>query len=142
MLSCALLVAACAKSEPEVMLRETLAAMQHAIESRDAAALMRPVAEDFVGSGGLDRDGLQRLARLQFLRHASIGARLGPLDVELFGDRARVRFTAALTGGAGGLLPETGQVYEVDTGWRFDDGQWRLVSATWQPKLWRRVPRP
>ncbi|MFN3843749.1 MAG: nuclear transport factor 2 family protein [Rehaibacterium terrae] len=135
LLLCALLPAACAKSEPEAVLRETVAAMQQAVESRDIVALMRPVAEDFVGSGGLDRDGLQRLARLQFLRHASIGVHLGPLDVELFGDRARVRFTVVLTGGAGGLLPETGQLYDVDTGWRLDGDRWRLVSAVWQAKL-------
>lgn len=117
------------------MLRETLAAMQQAAGSRDAGTLMRPVAEDFIGSHGLDRDGLHRVVRLQFLRHASVGAHMGPLDIELFGERARVRFTVVLTGGAGGLLPESGQIYDVDTGWRLDDGQWRLISAAWQPKL-------
>lgn len=131
----ALSLAACGRPDPEVALRETLAAMQQAMEARDASALIAPVAEDFIGSGGLDRDGLQRMARAQLLRNASIGARMGSLDVELFGERARVRFTVVLTGGSGGLLPESGQIYDVDTGWRLDDGQWRLISAAWQPKL-------
>ena len=46
-----------------------------------------------------------------------------------------VRFTAALTGGSGSLLPDSAQVYDVETGWRFDDGNWRMTSATWQPKF-------
>lgn len=46
-----------------------------------------------------------------------------------------MQFTAALTGGSGGLLPESGQIYEVETGWRLDDGEWRLIQADWKPRL-------
>ena len=46
-----------------------------------------------------------------------------------------MRFDAAVTGGAGGLLPQSGQVYDVETGWRLEGGEWRLVNAEWQPRL-------
>ena len=74
------------------------------------------------------------LAQAMFLRYRDVGVSLGPLDVDLRGEHATVRFTAALTGGAG-LLPDSAQVYDVETGWRLHDGEWRLVNAGWKPRL-------
>lgn len=127
--------AACTRTPPEQALRETIAGMQAAIEARDAGALLEPVADDFGGDQGLDRQALSKLVRVQFLRHRDIGATLGPLGVDLQSDRARVSFTVVLTGDSGGLLPESGQIYEVSTGWRRDDGEWRLIQADWSPRL-------
>ncbi len=128
----ALALAGCARPPPEQALREAIAGMQAAAEARDAAAVVEPVAEDFAGPGGLDRDGLRRMLALRFLANQRVGMTLGPLAVTLHGeDRAEVAFTAATTGGSGGLLPETGRVHQVRTGWRRDGGDWRLVSADW-----------
>jgi len=33
------------------------------------------------------------------------------------------------------VLPANGQVYEVTTGWRLEDGDWRMLSAEWKSKL-------
>ena len=68
------------------------------------------------------------------LRQKSVGVSLGPLDVKMFDNRATVTFTAALTGGPG-WLPDQAQVYDVDTGWRMEDGDWKLISAKWKPRL-------
>lgn len=111
-----------------------IAAMAAAVEARDAGAVLAPVAEDFGGPDGLDRDGLARLVRLSFLRNAGIGTTLGPMSVQVDGERARVGFDAGLTGGRG-LLPERAQLYAVETGWRFEDGEWMLISAQWTPRL-------
>ena len=46
------------------------------------------------------------------------------------GEHARVEFTVALTGGSGRLLPESGQVYAVRSGWRIEDGDWNLIRRT------------
>ncbi|MFC3128610.1 nuclear transport factor 2 family protein [Coralloluteibacterium stylophorae] len=108
--------------------------MAAAVEARDAGAVLAPVAEDFGGPDGLDRDGLARLVRLSFLRNAGIGTTLGPMSVQVDGERARVGFDAGLTGGRG-LLPERAQLYAVETGWRFEDGEWMLISAQWTPRL-------
>jgi hypothetical protein len=45
-----------------------------------------------------------------------------------------VSFTAALTGGPG-WLPEQAQVYQVQTGWRLEGNDWKLISAQWKPRL-------
>lgn len=128
------LASACSRTPPEEALRETIGAMQAAAEARDADALAEPLAEDFVGPGGMDRDGFRRTAALLWLRSRAIGVTLGPLDVEVSGEHARVGFTAATRGGEG-LLPSQAQIYDVRTAWRLEDGEWRLISAEWEPAL-------
>ena len=127
----------CARTPPEQALRESLSELQAAVEARDAAAVEERLAEDFIGPEGLDRDGARRLAQVLFLRYRSTDATLGPLEIAMQDqDRhAIVRFTAALTAGTGGFLPESGQVYEVETGWRLEGDEWQLVSAEWKPRL-------
>lgn len=126
------LAAGCARTPPEEALRAQVAVLQAAIEARDAGAVEDLLSEDFVGEGGMDRDGARRLASLSFMQRSSIGVTLGPLDVQLQGDTAAtVRTTAALTGGSGRFLPDSGRVYDVVTGWRLESGEWRLASADW-----------
>lgn len=127
---CALVLAGCSRPPPEQALRDTIAAMQAATEARDADALAEHLAEDFVGPGGMDRDGFRRYAALAWLRSRTVGVTLGPLDVEVTGEHARVGFTAATRGGQG-ILPDSAGLYRVDTAWRLDDGEWRLISAEW-----------
>ena len=126
---------ACARTPPEQALRDTIAQLQRDIGARDADAVTSVLAEDFVGNEGMDRRGARQLAAGTFLRYREVGAKLGPLQVEMRGDRhATVRFTAAISGGAG-VVPQEGQVYQVATGWRLVDGDWMLTSADWTPAL-------
>jgi hypothetical protein len=134
LLACALLFAGCARTLPEERLRDTIGEAQAAIGQRKVSALDDVLADDFIGPGGLDRSGARRMAQAMFLRYRDVGVTLGPLDVDVREQHASVRFTAALTGGAG-MLPDSGQVYDVETGWRLDDGEWRLVNASWKPRL-------
>ena len=127
-----LLLAGCSRPPPEQALRDTIAGMQAAAEQRDADALADHVAEDFVGPGGMDRDGFRRYAALAWLRSRTVGVTLGPLDVEVTGEHAQVRFTAATRGGEG-LIPDSANLYRVETAWRLEDGEWRLISAEWEP---------
>jgi len=135
LITAALLVGAgCAKDPPEAALRATIASMQEAAEARDAAALVGSVSDDFAGPHGMDRDQFRRYLAVLWLRDREVGVRMGPLDVELIGDRARVDFTAATTGGQG-WMPDRAQIHQVTTGWRLEGGDWKLISADWQPVL-------
>ena len=131
----ALLLSACARETPEARLRATVAALQQAIAERDAGGVRAALAEDFIGPDGLDRAGAVRLAQAMFLRYRTLGVHAGPLEVRMLPEHATVRFQAALTGGDGGVLPETARLYDVETGWRLEDGEWRLVSVAWTPRL-------
>ena len=129
------MVAGCSREPPEEALRATIAGMAAAAEARDAEAVVASFADDFAGPDNMDRDQFRRYLALVWLRNREVGVQLGPLDVELIGERARVDFTAAATGGDGGFLPDRAQVYQVRTGWRLDDGEWKLISAEWDEAL-------
>jgi len=129
------LVAGCARTPPEQALRDTLARLQQGIEARDTDALEQSLAADFVGPDGLDKAGARRLAALMLLRHQAVGLVFGPLDLQVNDRHATVRFTAAVTGGSGRMLPDSAQVYEVETGWRLEGDDWRMTSAAWKPEL-------
>lgn len=133
-LALAALLGGCARQAPEQRLRDSLGQLQQAMESRDLEGLQAALAEDFVGPEGLDRKGARALAMISFRRYHDVGVNLGPAEIEIQGDRATVSFSAALTGGAG-VLPDAAQLYEVRTGWRDSDGQWRMTSAEWTPRL-------
>lgn len=129
-------LSACGRSEsPEQRLRATIGVLNAAIEKRDSAAVADVLADDFVGPEGLDRQGARRLAVATFMRYRDLGVTLGPLEVKTTPGHATVRFSAALTGGSGRALPDAAQLYEVESGWREDDGEWRMTSARWTARL-------
>lgn len=131
----AAMLVACARTPPEDALRARVAALEAAVDARDAGALRDFLADDFIGPGGMDDAGARRLAQGMFLRYRDIGTRLGPLAVEVRDRHATVAFDAVVTGGAGALLPQSGQVYDVTTAWRLEGDEWLLVSAEWNPGI-------
>ncbi|AKC87866.1 nuclear transport factor 2 family protein [Pseudoxanthomonas suwonensis] len=133
LLALLLLLGGCSRTPPEQRLREQLASMQEALEQRQASAFMDGVAADFAGDGGMDRAALQQIVRAQVLANARIGLTLGPAEIEVRGERATVRFSAVATGGGGRFLPDRAQAWDVTSGWRDEDGQWRLYYAEWTP---------
>jgi hypothetical protein len=54
--------------------------------------------------------------------------------VEQRGERLVADFTVTLTRGTH-LLPGAAGVYEVETAWRMEGGEWRCYSATWKRQL-------
>ena len=135
-LALVLFVAACSRTPDEQRIRETIAAMQQAMEQREPRAFMAHVAADFIGNDAtFDRDALHNLLRVEVLRNDAIGVTLGPIDIELQGDRATVRLAATITGGSGGLLPEHGAIYAIRSGWRREGREWICFSAEWKQEL-------
>lgn len=137
-LACTLMIAttSCSRVPAEQAVRKQLEVLQSAIDARDAGAVHDVLADDFVGNDGLDRRGAHRLAVAMFLQHRNVGARMGPVTIKVRSDsEATARFSVLATGGNGGLLPESGQVFQVDTGWRLIDGDWKLLNASWTPRM-------
>jgi hypothetical protein len=135
MLCIVMLLAACTRGTPEDALRVQLQQMETAASEREPRAFMDGVAEDFSGSGGMDRAALHNLLRMQFLANASVGATTGPVSIDMHGDKATVHFGVVLTGGDGRVLPDTMQSYAVTSGWRLQDGEWKVYVAEWKPML-------
>ena len=124
----------CSHDPSEQALRDTLDQLEVAGETREVGDFMEHVADDFVGnSSEFDQRGLERLLRLIALRHQAISVVRSGLEIEMHGDRALVRMKILVTGGSGGLIPDQGQLFDTESGWRFVDGQWQVGSATWKP---------
>ena len=127
-----LLLGACHHTPDEQRIRDAIAAMQHAVEAGKPRDFIAYVAKDFTGSDGtVDRDGLMNILRVEVLRNEHAGVTLGPIDVQMQGDRAVVHVTATLTGSAGGLLPDRASVYAITSGWRREGSDWRCYNASW-----------
>ena len=126
----------CSSGTPEQAVRRQLQDLQAAIDDRNAGDVQAVLADDFVGNQGMDRRGAHQLAVAVFLRHRDVGARIGPVTIALRGeDQATATFSVLATGGNGGFFPDSGQVFEVETGWRLVEGEWRLLNARWSPAL-------
>jgi hypothetical protein len=136
-LLCGLLLAlaGCESTPPEQKLRATISKMQTDGEQHRVGDVMDSVAEDFGGGGGMDRQALHRMLIGISMQNQELGVTIGPIDVEVIGDRATAKFTLGASGGSGRLLPDRAQVYDVTTGWRLEDGEWKLISASWKEKL-------
>jgi hypothetical protein len=125
----ALLLAACAGDTPEQRLRDTIAAMEEAVEAKAPGDFIDHVSDDFSGDrGNFDRQSLRGFLAAQMMRKEAIGVTLGPLDVKVMGDRAIVRVDALVTGG-GGVIPDSGEHLDIESGWRLVDGEWQCYSA-------------
>jgi hypothetical protein len=120
----------CADPPDEAALRARIDSLQEAVEARDTGALLEAVDPEFGGPDGMDRDGLRRYATLMLLRQQNVGVAIGPVDVELRGDRAAARFDAVVTG-SNRFIPEGVEARRVETVWRLEGGDWVLVSADW-----------
>ena len=132
----ALLPSGCSRTTDEQRIREAMAAMQQAMETRNPRAFMAHVSDDFIGnSADFDRAALANLLRIEVLRNDSIGATLGPVDIEMQGDRAKAQVLATFTGGSGNLLPERGSIYAITSSWKRQGSEWRCYSATWKQEL-------
>ena len=134
-----LLLAGCTAPAPEQALHAAMGELQTAIQARESAVFEDRLARDFIGPQGLDREGARRMAQALYLRHREIGILIGPIEVTMQRQYATVRFDAVLTGGSGGLLPDSARIYAVTTGWGMEDGEWRMTSAQWVPR--RQEPR-
>jgi hypothetical protein len=112
----------------------TILEMERTIEAGERRAFLDHVSEDFSGQNGvMNRDRLRGYVLLQLNRYKRLQAQLFPIDVEDRGDgTAAAWFRALVTGGAG-WIPESGQMFEFETHWRLEDGEWLLQSAHWEP---------
>ncbi len=132
----AIVLAGCARPPDDQRIRDHVRSMQDAMENRDPRAFLSFVTLDFSGNdNAVDRDGLGNVLRMEVLRNDKVGVALGPIEVELQGDRATVNVVATITGGKGGLIPERGSIYSITSGWRREDKDWRCYAATWEQKL-------
>ena len=137
----ALLLASCSDElTVEQQVIATLRNMEYAAEEGQHLEFMTYVADSFSGQqGSMDRREFHRFMIFQINQNRRLQAQFFPIFVNETGeDSASAHFRLLVTGGAG-LLPESGQLFEVETHWLRDGGDWDLTEANWEPV---RLPDP
>ncbi len=128
----ALTLSACRRTPDEVQVRAAIASIAKAAEVGAAGDVVAPLSDDFDGNAGeLDRRALSGMVRLLALRGEHIGVTMGPVSIEHRGERMVATFTVTLTSG-GKLLPDELGIYQVESAWRNEDGNWRCYTASWK----------
>ena len=129
-----LVLAGCAeKLSVEQQIIATLRTMEADAEAGNHLDFMANIADAFKGQqGSLDRREFHRFMIYQINQHRRLQAQFFPIYVTETGEgQASARFKILVTGGAG-LLPESGQLFEVETRWIRDGGDWLLSGAEWE----------
>jgi len=137
----ALILAGCGeKLSVEQQVIATLRNMEYAAEEGQHLEFMTYIADTFSGQqGSLDRREFHRFMIFQINQHRRLQAQFFPIFVTETGeDTASAHFKILVTGGAG-LLPDSGQLFEVETEWMRNGGDWMLGRADWEAL---RLPDP
>jgi hypothetical protein len=124
-----LALGACAQDSPEQRLRDTIAAMEAAVEAKQPGEFVEHVSEDFTGEKGhFDRRSLRAFLAGQMLGAEKIEVVMSNPKVTMTGEsRAKVEVDALVMGGR--YLPERGERLKIVSGWRLEDGEWRCYTA-------------
>lgn len=130
----ALFLTACSeKLSVDQQVIATLRNMEYAAEEGQHLEFMTYVADSFNGQqGSMDRREFHRFMLFQINQNRRMQAQFFPIFVQETGENtASAHFKLLVTGG-NGLLPESGQLFEVETLWLRDGNDWLLNGADWE----------
>ncbi|MDR0775469.1 MAG: hypothetical protein LBE81_02385 [Azonexus sp.] len=133
-LLCAILLAACGRSDPQAALDNAARNLQTALENKDASAVMELLHPDFAAQQPEDdREWAKRTMTVMFLRHKNIQViallQKSWIDPQV-SSRAFTDAQVALTG-AEGVIPDSARQYRVQLEWSLLDKQWKLRRLQW-----------
>ncbi|HSN89701.1 MAG TPA: hypothetical protein VLS93_00600 [Anaeromyxobacteraceae bacterium] len=100
----------------------------------DAVAI---VSERFRGQG-LDRQGVKQLVAYQALRGEWVSVSVAGVEVAVEGEAARATLDLVLARSGAGkaladLLPAEASAWRIECGLEVEEGEWRVVEASWRP---------
>lgn len=133
-LSASLLLAGCAKDDPQASLEAAVQQLQDHIEAKNTGAVMDMLHTRFRAQAELDREWARNTMTLMFLRFPQV-------KVVAVTRRSQVDPATPLSGqteaqvllsGAQGLIPERVAPYAITLRWRREDDDWKLLDLEWQ----------
>jgi hypothetical protein len=128
-------LAGCSRPPDETRIRNAIAAMQTGAQARDASGVLDHVGNDFTGQKGeVDRAGLARILKLEFLRKEGFDVSIGSIAIEVSGDRATASFDMTVGDASRRWLPSGRGTFAVVSGWRREGSDWVCYNATWTEK--------
>ena len=130
---CALL-GACGspRGEPEMALRQWIADAETAAEELDRRSLVAMVSENYTDGRGNNRDAVNRILRLYFLRQKSVALVMKIEKLTVFDETAaEILVTAAGVGTTNRALGVNADAYQFSLELEKDDDEWMLIGARW-----------
>ncbi len=134
LLALVLSISACSREPDEQQIQHALETIIGGIEQKDRSAVLERLSPDFSTRHGQDRDAIEKLLTLHFLRRNQIGVTLIQQQTEvdpLYPDRARSQGQVLLTG-ADRWLPHEGRLLRVEAQWRREERDWLLYRLHWE----------
>lgn len=129
-----LLLAACGSpyAGPEAALRQWIADAETAAEALDRRALVAMVSDNYADARGNDRQAVDKLLRVYFLRQKSVEVVVKIDELTVIDDSAaEILVTAAGVGTSNRAFGLNADAYQFLLELEKDDDEWMLISARW-----------
>ena len=119
-------------SGPEEQVRAWLAAVEEAAESKQRSEIMSRISEAYGDARGNNRDDIEKLLRVYYLRSEKVGFVTKIDELSIVGDTAaNVMLTVAMAGTYQSKLGFRADAYQFELELEADGDDWKLISARW-----------
>lgn len=128
------LVAGCGgpQGTPEEALRAWVERAGHAAGEKDRATIVDMISPAYADARGNDREAVDRMLRLYFLRQRDIALLTTINDITVRGESAAVvDVTAGMAGTNSGTFGFRADAYRFELELEVHDGEWLLIGARW-----------
>jgi hypothetical protein len=135
-LLCAVLgtLAACSAptSEPEDEIRDWVGRGIEAAENKQRRALMAMVSPAYADARGNDRDSIEKILRVYFMRMNTVQLITSVEEISVIGDSAaELILKVGMAGTHDGVLGFSADAYRFAFELQREDGEWLLIAARW-----------
>lgn len=118
--------------EPEAALRAWVAQGQELAEAKDRGGLVDMISAAYSDARGNDRDDIEDLFRIYFLRVHAVALITKIEELKVFdGTAGKVVLTVGMAGTHDGNFGFSADAYRFEMEFERDDEEWLLTSARW-----------
>ncbi len=119
-------------SEPEEELRAWVAAGAEAAENKERRSLVGMISASYADARGNERDDIENLLRVYFLRQNAIGLLPNIEEISVYGDTAaEIVMTVGMAGTNDGVFGFSADAYRFELELEKDGDDWQLLAARW-----------
>jgi len=117
---------------PEAEIRAWVADGQRLAEEKQRGALVDMISPAYQDARGNERDDIENMFRVYFLRQNNIELLTSIDDIRVFGDTAaEVDLTVGMAGTNDGVLGFSADAYRFELELVRDDDEWLLLAGRW-----------
>lgn len=130
--ACAWLAACGEATPPEEALRAWVARGAELAEQKDRRALVAMISPAYADARDNDRDDIENLFRVYFLRQHKVALLTRIEELRVIGETAaQLMLTVGMAGTNDGVLGFSADAYRFDMEFERDGDDWLLISARW-----------